>query len=507
MPTNIRSIVIVGDGIAAWLTASALARTLRNNVYKIHIMRSASRADNQDDSLGCVSAAEATLPSTAEYLHDLGYDENALLNTTKGCFTLGTAISDWAASENTPRGTVFNAFGEVGASMASVAFPQLVMRLHEAGHQAKFANYSLAALCAQSGRFARPTDDQRSVLSVLAYGLHVDVAAYTQAMKADALANGAQLVDAKFNHAVVGQEGLITAVIGADTQRVDGDLFIDCTGPARQLATHARDVKFSSWQHWLPCDKVSSVLHRSSDAPQPFTHLTAQPAGWQRLISLPGKQSETTCFQSLFTTTDVASTAQDYLAGCCEQPWYKNCVVLGGAAAVVDPTASLAIHLLQSAIQRLLTLLPNERHCDTEATEYNRQAALELECARDYAMLPYKLNGRNGEPFWDHCRHMSVPDTLTHRIALYESCGRIALHDGEVADAMNWLALFDAQGIHPKQYDAVARGIAITAILEHCTRVRAVMLRAVAALPTHAAYLNRLKATAGATIAATLAKR
>jgi tryptophan 7-halogenase len=140
----------------------------------------------------------------------------------------------------------------------------------------------------------------------------------------------------------------------------------------------------------------------------------------------------------------------------------------------------------------LIALFPTERFCRAEHAEYNRQTIEELECARDFAILHYKGNRRAGQPFWDACSAMAVPNRLAHKIALYESCGRNVLHDGETFEAPQWTALFDALGYRPRRYDALANGIARTHIDEHFARIRDVMLKAVAAMPTHADYLRRL---------------
>jgi tryptophan halogenase len=139
--------------------------------------------------------------------------------------------------------------------------------------------------------------------------------------------------------------------------------------------------------------------------------------------------------------------------------------------------------------------LPGERCAKTEASEYNRLTALQQDHARDFAALHYKLNGRQGEPLWDSCRAMRVPDTLEYKIRSYESRGRVALYDEEPLEETSWLNLFDEHGVRPRHYSPIADGFDRAELQAHVERVRAIMLDELAKMPTHGEYLSRLQAS------------
>jgi tryptophan 7-halogenase len=84
---------------------------------------------------------------------------------------------------------------------------------------------------------------------------------------------------------------------------------------------------------------------------------------------------------------------------------------------------------------------------------------------------------------------MGVPDRLAHKIALYESTGRLALHDEESFEASDWIALFDALGVRPQYYDAMADAINRAHIDQYLQQIRQAMLKAVATVPPHDVYL------------------
>jgi tryptophan 7-halogenase len=469
-------IVIGGGGVAGWMTASALLRAVPGI--------SVTLVDEGciDDSLGIPSHAEAALPGATQFFAQLGYDEDALIGAAHGTFSLGQAQSGWAAS-SAPK---FMPYGDVGAPMGSVGFHHLAARLRTEGQAINPANYSVAALCAQTGRFARPSGDPRSVLSTYDYGLHFETAALAQAMNADA--DGVTVIDASIAGVDRDSDGLITTLRTSDGRHIEGDLFIDCTGPRALLI----DTRFEDWGHWLPCNRATSIFEAGDENPLPFAHLQAHSAGWQQSIPLARGICETTIYCAEYHAgADDGRVPYTFTSGM-RAPWSSNCVAIGGAAGIIDPLASTSLALAQSSILRLIGLLPHHKLCHAERTEFNRLSIEQWQCTRDFAALFYKGNARIGDRFWDACRAASVPQSLEHRMALFENMGRIALHDGEMFETQAWISQFEALGMIPRRYDTLANGIRDEDIAAHLTRLRDVMIKAVATVPPHSTYLSHI---------------
>jgi tryptophan 7-halogenase len=475
------NIVIAGGGIAGWLTASVLARLADAGIGTITVVES----KGIDDSLGVPCTVQTTLPSTPSFLKRIGIDENVALRATQGSFTLGRAMSNWTGAA----APGFHAYGEIGASLGPVAFHQLVAKIRSGGEVVNLANYSVAALCAQSGRFARPSEDSRSVLSTMEYGLHLDSAAYTAFLKQDALALGVAVISGEIEGVELDDGGLIAALKTTGDQSIVGDLYIDCTGHSAKIIGQMPDCEFEDWSQWLPCNRAVSRSY-AGNTPLPFTHVDAHSAGWQSFSSLQNQQGELFVYHG-DSLPDLQSGDLPHMftSGRRAKAWVGNCVAIGGAAAVIDPVASSQMALTENAITRLIGLLPHDRTCRIEAAEYNRQTREEHDCIFDFVALHYKANKRVGDPFWDACRNHAVPDRLAHRIAVYESCGRIVLYDGEIFEAASWVALYEALSVFPRRYDAMANGIDAGQMVEHLKQIRGVMLSAVGACPPLRDYL------------------
>ncbi len=477
----IERIVIASSGAAGWMTASALARRLPMGRVSIVVIE----RGGVDDSLGVPTCAEPTLASTPLYHAQLGYDEDKLLARARGSFALGRALSGWTSGII----PAFHPYGEIGGAIGALGFHHLVARLRKAGEAININNYSVAALCAQSNRFARPPEDSRSVLSTMDYALHLDVEGYRQSMKADALSRGVETCSGQVLGVSLDDAGLIHDVMTHAGQRLAGDLFVDCTGQSRDLVSRMPEATFEDWSRWFPCDRARFALHQTDQTPSLYTEINAHSGGWQRFVPLQGAEGETSLFCSALHPGEDGD--HKIAAGKQAKAWSGNCIAIGGAAVVLDPVASSQLHLVQSAILRLLALFPHDRAARAEQAEYVRQTDNELACARDFALLHYTANGRRGDEYWDACCAAEMPETLAYRLALYQSCGRVVLHDGEIFDASDWVALFDAMGVRPARHDVLADALPQGEVHAHFARLRDVMLKAVATVPPHAESLAR----------------
>jgi len=494
-------IVIVGSGLAAWTAASALARTLRRGDCSICVVH-----DERDDSNDVCEVADSTLPLIEPGHFALELDEDAIIARTRGSFTYGIALNGWSDAA----ATWFHSFGSVGASLGPVSFHHVLMRLRREGLPLRLANYSLPALAAQAGRFARPGSDPRSVLSTCRYGLQVDCARLAGLLKAEAESAGVTSLPGPFVRAKRRDDGAIAAILGGNDW-IEGDLFLDCTGTDARLLHDATDAGWEDWSSWLPCDRFVSARIDTRHPPPPYSIAAAHRAGWVRHVPLQGTTWLTGFHRSDLMSEDEGLDTLRKSAGSNDlshvrsgpvrpgrrtRPWQGNCIAIGAAAALIDPIATSNLHLMRASIDHLLGLLPGGRKADVEAREFNRLTALQHDHARDFATLHYKLNGRHGDSFWDECRAMSLPATLDYKFRSYESRGRIALYDEEPLEETSWLNLFDEHGVRPRRYSPLADGFSTAELQAHVERVRAIMLDELARMPMHGDYLARLQAPA-----------
>jgi tryptophan halogenase len=270
---DIRQIVIVGGGTAGWMAAAAFACLLDRRI-DITLVES--------DEIGTIGVGEATIPPLIAYNNMVGIKEDEFLAATQGTFKLGIEFVDWGA----PGERYFHPFGPHGQDFRGVHFHQLYLREAKRRALPDIAEWSMSAAAAARGRFARPAPDARLPLSQLAYAFHFDAGLYARLLRGQAERGGVRRVEGKIIDATLdGESGHVEAVTLADGRRLEGDLFIDCSGFRGLLIEDKLGAGYEDWSRWLPCDRAVAVPSRHAGPPDPFTRSTARSRSPSRATS------------------------------------------------------------------------------------------------------------------------------------------------------------------------------------------------------------------------------
>jgi tryptophan halogenase len=107
----------------------------------------------------------------------------------------------------------------------------------------------------------------------------------------------------------------------------------------------------------------------------------------------------------------------------------------------------------------MLRLLPTpeSRAADERLVrEFNRRSDELYERIRDFLILHYTANNRVGEPLWDHVRHYELPESLRHKLGLFDVRGHVPYFKDGFFSRDSWLAVLFGQGLMPKAYDRLA---------------------------------------------------
>lgn len=485
-------IVIVGGGTAGWMAAAALS-WFNEIGYQIELIES--------EDIGTVGVGEATIPGIIQFNQALKIDEDDFLRATQGTFKLGIEFVDWGK-----RGQRYmHAFGTVGRDLGLVTFHQYWLKARQLGIAKDLAAYALNNMAGLAGRMQRVTPAPGSHVPAMPYAFHFDAGLYAAYLRRGAEARHVKRTEGKVvDVRLHSDNGHVDSVLLENGTVVHGDFFIDCSGFRGLLIEEALHTGYEDWSHWLPCDRALAVPCASAKPPTPYTRATARSAGWQWRIPLQHRIgnghvycshyiSEDEACGQLLANLDGEALADPrplkFVTGKRKKMWHRNVVAMGLAGGFMEPLESTSIHLIQSAITRLLKLCPGHGFAEADADEFNRQSDLEYERIRDFIILHYKATERDDTPFWRMCRDMPVPETLKRKINLFRGNGHLFHEAGDLFTEVAWLQVMIGQGIMPSGFHPLANQLDTADLAEFLTLVETVISREVGKMPSHADFI------------------
>ena len=91
-------------------------------------------------------------------------------------------------------------------------------------------------------------------------------------------------------------------------EKIEGDLFIDCSGLRGVLIEQALKTGYHDWREWLPCDRAIAVPCEREGPAAPYTRSTAHKAGWQWRIPLQHRTGNGHVYCSEYISDDEAAS-------------------------------------------------------------------------------------------------------------------------------------------------------------------------------------------------------
>ena len=459
----------------------------------------------ESEEIGTVGVGEATVPHLQVFNRSLKIDELDFVRAVRGTFKLGIQFVDWRRLGD----SYTHGFGQIGHEYRSLPFIQYWIKLHLQGKAFPLDEYALNTAAAPAGKFISGATDvpAGSPLASVAYAYHFDAGLYARYLRHYAEARRVIRIEGQVvDVALRPDDGFIESVTLKSGQKVEGDLFIDCSGFRGLLIEQALKTGYDDWTHWLPCDRAIAVPSEKTGPAPPYTRSTARTAGWQWRIPLQHRTGNGHIFSSAYMSDDEATRlllanldgralaeprVLKFTTGRRRKMWNRNCVALGLASGFLEPLESTSIYLIQSGLARLLQMLPDRRMSPILQDQYNAQARFELERIRDFLVLHYNATERRDSEFWKYCGTMSVPDTLTEKIALFRDSGLFFREGEEMFALTSWTQVMIGQGILPASYHPLVDGISDAELVKLGESVRGVIATCVAAMPTHEQFIDR----------------
>ena len=498
MQTQVKKVAVLGGGTSGWISAALLKKVLGTTV-DVELVES--------EEIGTVGVGEATIPPIQKVNQVLGINEAEFLRETKATIKLAIKFENWRVNGE----SYFHTFGAPGRSMAFCHFHHFWKRAKTLGLKESLWEYDLNYLCCKENKFAQ-INAKDPVLD-LSYAYHFDAGLYARYLRRLSEQMGVVRTEGRVEKILQDeQSGNITRLKLENGKEVQADLFIDCSGFRGLLIQQTLNAGFEDWSHWLPCDSAVAIASERHEQTAPFTRSIAREAGWQWRIPLQHRNGNGLVYSSAHLNKEQA---EDFLlkhldtkalsepnhirfkTGRRRKQWHKNVVAVGLSSGFLEPLESTSIHLIQSAVTRLIQLFPHDGMSQSNINEYNAQSKLEYEQIRDFIILHYTLNERTDAPFWRDVREMEIPSLLQHKMDLFRESGKIVREFNDLFHESSWLQVMLGQGIEPQDYHPLANSMSEADLFEFLRRLKAIKNEPLSKLPSHDLFLEKFAGFAG----------
>ncbi|MFC3092922.1 hypothetical protein DRW07_01715 [Alteromonas sediminis] len=516
MQTNLplNTIAIVGNGLHAWTIAACLARKLQKAPTDIVVITDPNAVP---DSIG-----ESTLPAINYFHRILGLNERQLVAVTKGTYKLATEYTPidtaYQNDKHLARNSFFHAMSPYGAAFDNIAFQHHVTKAHLAGVAIDLNRFSLPAMAAQQGKFGIPSCDELDV--PFSYALHVDTKRYAAGMQDFAYKLGVKHVEGSITATQLSYPNIeedtsqfIQSITINKNQTFSADLFIDCSADGR-LIHQALGINYQHFDTLLPCDHSVQFSTQRPHDPRATTQIKPHSAGYWRSFPLQDRgvceyhysgdyltHEKVLGILNLGKEESKSATHQQHKPRQINTFWSANCVAMGSAAGELGRNAVSNFHLVQSAVLRLVDLLPDNtlnRNAECPSRdEYNHLCEEEYARILDYHCAYFALLAKHDSlsnlPFWQQQQSTEWPDSLTHKMTLFKHTGRLPFYERETFSEKTWLSLFLGLGLWPMQYDRLldVGQRSINDSLVACEKFGASIQRMCSDMPSHYMFLQR----------------
>jgi glycine/D-amino acid oxidase-like deaminating enzyme len=304
------------------------------------------------------------------------------------------------------------------------------------------------------------------------YGYHFDAHLVGQVLRDHALTLGVTRLERHVAEVDVGEDGAVRALIARDGERIEGDIFIDCSGFRSTLMQEALRERFVSFADNLFNDRaVAMPTPRDPAGIKPQTEATALSAGWRWAIPLTNRTGNGYVYASRYLDADAAETelrtelglldsdaAARHLqmkVGRVTRSWVGNCLAVGLSQGFIEPLEATALHIVQATVEGFITAYADGGFTPQHRDEFNTRIARRYDGIRDYIVCHYRANGRTDTAYWrDNAANDKLSDNLkTMLTAWFRGMDMDAVIDelGIAAyyASASWHCLLSGYGVFP----------------------------------------------------------
>jgi tryptophan halogenase len=416
-----RKVLIVGGGSAGWMAAAYLNAALNRDGRQV-----ADISLIESPDVPRIGVGEATIPNINHILAVVGIDPHEFMRRVDGTFKQAIKYVNWLEPANNHYYHPFTRFRKAPIdrsarrwlmSNRSIPFTETV---------------SIQPIICELGLSAK-TLGPRPFPAPLTHAYHMNALKFADLLCEISTARGVTHYLDHVEEVEMAENGDIAALKTRAGQRLEADLFIDCTGFAALLVEKALGSPWIDCSQWLLCDRAITMHvpyeHHYPGYVRPYTTATALSSGWVWEIPLQDKRSLGYVHSSAFISEDDAeqevrafegahaaeldARTVHFKVGHREHAWVRNCIAIGLAGSFIEPLESTGLYLSDLATVMLAEHFPEHDDWAPLAWRFNRIMANRFYEILDFINMHYCLTRREDTPFW---REIRKPERLNDRL-------------------------------------------------------------------------------------------
>ena len=395
-------VVVLGGGSAGWITACLLHREWAARGGSVTVVESSA--------IGIIGVGEGSTPQLKGFFDHLGIDEAEWMPACDATYKLGIRFTGW--SERQGFESYFHPFpGPVDLHSEPGFVQNCLLARRGFDVPAHPDDWFLATALAESGHAPHAAD---SFPFTPSYGYHFDAHKLGAFLRGWAVERGVTHLDRKVAEVELAANGDVAALLCEGGERIEGDIFVDCSGFRSLIAQDALGVPFRAFEENLFNNRAVVMPTPHEGTPKPQTESIAMRAGWRWSIPLTTRVGNGYVYSSAHISDEEAEAElRDALGGPegdarfltmkvgrVEESWRANCLAAGLAQGFIEPLEATALHIV------IVTALEfargyeaggfTPRHRDA----FNRSIGARYEGIRDYIVAHYRLNQRSDTDYW-----------------------------------------------------------------------------------------------------------
>ncbi|MBX7540037.1 tryptophan halogenase family protein [Qipengyuania sphaerica] len=453
-------VVVLGGGSAGWMTACLFHQRWGDLGGKVTVVES--------PAIGIIGVGEGSTPQLKAFFDQLGIDEAEWMAACDATYKLGIRFTGWSKVAGFE--SYFHPFpGPVDLHTEPGFAHNCALRRRGGDVPAHPDDWFLAATLARAGKSPHAGENFPFAPS---YGYHFDAHKLGGFLREWAVARGVEHLPLKILHAELTDEGDIAALLGEDGVRIEGDLFVDCSGFASILAQQKMGAKFLPFGDNLFNDRAVVMPTPHRQTPRPQTDAIAMRAGWRWSIPLTTRVGNGYVYSSRHISDEEAErelrsaigmegeeTQARFLSmkvGRIENSWNRNCLATGLSQGFIEPLEATALHIVIHTATDFAEAFEAGGFTGQHRDTFNRRIAERYDGIRDYIVGHYRLNQRGDTDYWrENAANQSLPAGLkdmmtawfTHRDLAEANRAINGTHPAY--PAMSWHCLFAGYGSFP----------------------------------------------------------